>query len=123
MVLASVPEVVPEVVPTERAMIDARAVAPSPSHGAPASFLPAPHIAAATGAVFGAGLKVVLGHPTPYALDDIPLGEAVSTTHWALSQVQHVLHREGEDLADERRCLQLWASMLKRMTVPKRATA
>jgi hypothetical protein len=34
--------------------------------------------------------------------------------------VQCVLHREGEDLADERRCLQLWASMLKRMTVSER---
>jgi hypothetical protein len=34
--------------------------------------------------------------------------------------VQCVLHREGEDLVDECRCLQLWASMLKRMTVSER---
>jgi hypothetical protein len=37
--------------------------------------------------------------------------------------VQRVLHREGEKLADERRCLQLWASMLKRTTVSERAAA
>jgi hypothetical protein len=36
--------------------------------------------------------------------------------------VQRVLHPEGEELADECRCLQLWASMLKRMTVSERAT-
>jgi hypothetical protein len=66
---------------------------------------------------------VVLGHPTPYASGDISVGEAVSTAHQALSQAQHVLHHEGEDLADERRCLQLWASMLKRMTVSERAAA
>jgi hypothetical protein len=53
--------------------------------------------------------------------DDIPMGEAVSTAHWAVSQVQRVLCREGEDLANEHWCLQLWASMLKRMTVFERA--
>jgi hypothetical protein len=68
-------------------------------------------------------MEVVLGHPTPYALGDISVGEAVSTAHQALSQAQHILHREGEDLADERRRLQLWASMLKRMTVSERAVA
>jgi hypothetical protein len=47
----------------------------------------------------------------------------VSTAHQALSQAQHVLHREGEDLADERRRLQLWASMLKRKTMSERAAA
>jgi hypothetical protein len=51
------------------------------------------------------------------------VGEAVSTAHQALSQAQRVLHRKGEDLADERRRLQLWASMLKRMTVSERAAA
>jgi hypothetical protein len=65
-------------------------------------------------------MEVVLGHPTPYVPNNIPLGEAVSTTHRALSQVQRVLHREGEDLADERHRLQLWANMLKRMTVFER---
>jgi predicted dithiol-disulfide oxidoreductase (DUF899 family) len=66
---------------------------------------------------------VVLGHPTPYAPGDISMSEAVSTAHQALSQTQHVLHREGEDLADERRRLQLWASMLKRTTMSERAAA
>jgi hypothetical protein len=51
------------------------------------------------------------------------VGEAVSTAHQALSQAQRVLHREGEDLPDERRCLQLWASMLKRTTVFERVVA
>jgi hypothetical protein len=37
--------------------------------------------------------------------------------------VQRVLHREGEDHADERRRLQLWASMLKRTTILERAAA
>jgi hypothetical protein len=33
------------------------------------------------------------------------------------------MHREGEDLADEHHCLQLWVSMLKRMMVSERAAA
>jgi hypothetical protein len=77
--------------------------------------------AVALGAAIGEGMEVVLGHPTPYASGDILVGEAMSTAHQALSQAQHVLHREGEDLADERRRLQLWASMLKRMTMSVRA--
>jgi hypothetical protein len=71
-----VPEVVPEEVPVEGAMIAARTAAPSPSHSAPVPFSPAPRIAAVAGAASDAGLEVVLGHPTPYALDHIPLGEA-----------------------------------------------
>jgi hypothetical protein len=54
-------------------------------------------------------------------LGDISVSEAVSTAHQALSQAQRVLRRKGEDLADERRRLQLWASMLKRTTVSERA--
>jgi hypothetical protein len=75
-----------------------------------------------SGAAIGEGMEAVLGHPTPYALGDISVGEAMSTAHQALSQAQHVLHLEGEDLADERWHLQLWASMLKRMTVSERAS-
>jgi hypothetical protein len=52
-------------------------------------------------------VEVVLGLPTPYAPGDISVGEAVSTAHQALPQAQHVLHREGEDLADEHQRLQL----------------
>jgi hypothetical protein len=66
-------------------------------------------------------MEVVLGHHTPYAMGDISVGEDVSTAHQALSQAQRVLHREGEDLADERQRLQLWASMLKRIMVSERA--
>jgi hypothetical protein len=75
------PEVVAGDVPVAGAMIVVHSAARSPSHGAPAPFSPAPRTATAA----GAGLDVVLGHPTPYAPDDIPLGEVVSTTHRALS--------------------------------------
>jgi hypothetical protein len=47
-------------------------------------------------------VEVVLGLPTPYALGDISMGEAVSMAHQALSQAQRVLHCEGEELPDER---------------------
>jgi hypothetical protein len=77
-------------------------VAPPPSHGARAPFSLAPHPAVASGAATDAGMELVLGHHTPYALDDISLGEAMSMVHQALSQVQHALHREGEDLTNER---------------------
>jgi hypothetical protein len=80
-------------------------VAPPPSHGARAPFSPAPRTATTAGAATGAGLEVVLGHPTPYTLDDIPLREAMRIAHRALSQVQCILHHEGEDLVDVHRCL------------------
>jgi hypothetical protein len=64
--------------------------------------------------------EVVMGHPTYHAPGDISLDRAVSTALRALSQV---LRREDGDLADERRCLQLWASMLKETTVTERAEA
>jgi hypothetical protein len=57
-----------------------------------------------------------MGHPTYHAPGDISLDGAVSTALRALSQVQRVLRREEGDLADERRRLQLWASMLKETT-------
>jgi hypothetical protein len=64
-----------------------------------------------------------MGHPTYHAPGDISLDGAVSTALRALSQVQRVLHREDGDLADERRRLQLWASMLKETTITERAEA
>jgi hypothetical protein len=82
-----------------------------------------PRRTASSGAITGEGMEVVLGHPTPYAPGDISVGEPVSTAHQALSQAQCFLHHKGEDLADERWHLQLWASMLKRMTVSQRAVA
>jgi hypothetical protein len=118
------PEVVQEEAPVEGVMIVVRAAAaPPPSRGARAPLSSAPRRAAASGAAAGEGMEVVLGHPTPYAPGDISVSEAVRTAHQELSQAQRVLHREGEDLADERRHLQLWASMLKRTTMSKRAAA
>jgi hypothetical protein len=67
--------------------------------------------------------EVVMGHPTYHAPGDISLDGAVSTALRALSQVHCVLRREDGDLADERRRLQLWASMLKETTVSERAEA
>jgi hypothetical protein len=91
--LELVPEVMPKEVPTEGAMIVAHTSAPSPPHGASAMSSPAPHAAAAVSAAAGAavGLEVILGHPTLYASDDIPMYEVVSMAHRALSQVQRVL--------------------------------
>jgi hypothetical protein len=119
------PELVPEVVrreaPMEGAMITVRTVAaPPPSCGARAPLSSAPRTAAASGAATDAGMEVALGNPTPYVLGDISMGEAVSTAHQALFQAQRVLHREGEDVTDERRRLQLWASMLKRTIMSER---
>jgi hypothetical protein len=67
--------------------------------------------------------EVVMGHPTCHAPGDISLDGVVSTALRALSQVQRVLRREDGDLTDERRRLQLWATMLKENTVTKRAEA
>jgi hypothetical protein len=67
--------------------------------------------------------EVVMGHPTCHAPGNISLDGAVSTTLRPLSQVQRVLRREDGDLIDERRCLQLWASMLKETTITERAEA
>jgi hypothetical protein len=104
-------------------MIVLHAAAPSPPHGAAAASSLAPHAVVATGAATGVavGPEVIMGHPTFYAMDDIPLDDSVSMAHKALSQVQHVIHREGEGLTDERRHLQLWATTLKVMTVSERA--
>jgi hypothetical protein len=63
------------------------------------------------------------GHPTPYVLDHMSLGEAMGIAHQALSQVHRVPHHNGEDHAEERRCLQLWASMFKRLMVFERVVA
>jgi hypothetical protein len=118
-----VPEVVQEEAPAKGAMITVRAAAaPLPSCGARAPLSSEPSRVVASRAATGEGMEVVLGHPTPYAPGDISVGEAVSTAHQALSQAQRVLHREGEDLADEHWCLQLLASMLKRTTVSETAT-
>jgi hypothetical protein len=106
------PEVAPEVVQEEAlaegAMIAVRTVvAPLPSRGVRAPISSALHRAADSGAAAGEGMEVVMGHPTPYALGDIFVSEAVSTTHHALSQTQCILRREGEDLVEKRRRLHL----------------
>jgi hypothetical protein len=106
-------EVVPEEALVEGAMIVVHVAAPSPPHGAATTSSPTPRTTAATSAAAGVavGPKVIMGHPTFYAPDDIRLDESVILAHRALSEVQHVLHREDEGLADERRRLQLWAAM------------
>jgi hypothetical protein len=70
-------------------MIVAHTATPSPPHGAAVASSLAPRAAVAVGAAAGVivGPEVIMGHPTFYAPDDIPLDEAVSTAHRALSQV------------------------------------
>jgi hypothetical protein len=80
------PEIVREEAPTEGVMITVcTVVAPPPSRGARAPFSSSPRTVVALRAATDAGMEVVLGHPTPYASDDISLGEAMSTAHQALS--------------------------------------
>jgi hypothetical protein len=104
-------------------MIITHAATPSPPHGVADASSPASYADVAVDAtteVVGE-LEVVMGHPTFHAPDDISLDEAVSMAHRALSQAQRVLHREDEDLTDEQRCLQLWATMLKETTATEKA--
>jgi hypothetical protein len=51
------------------------------------------------------------------------LDEAMGTTHWALNQVQDMLHWGHGDINDERRCLLLWASLLKEQTTYEKPKA
>jgi hypothetical protein len=126
---ADVPEMVPspspEEVLAEKAMLVVRATVPSPPLAVAEASSSAPGTAAPTDAAVDAvgGPEVVMGHPTCHAPGDISLDGAVSTALRALSQVQHVLRWEDEDLTDEHRCLQLWATMLKETTVTERAAA
>jgi hypothetical protein len=124
-----VPEMVlspsPEEVLAEKAMLVVRAAVPSPPLAAAEASSSAPGTAAPADAAADAvgGPEVVMWHLTCHAPGDISLDGAVSTALRALSQVQRALRREDKDLADERRCLQLWATMLKETTVTKRAVA
>jgi hypothetical protein len=106
-------------------MVVAHTASPSPPHGAMEASSPAPRTAAAADAATGTvgKLEVVMEHPTFHAPGDVTLDEAVGMAHRALSQGQRALRWEGEDLADERRWLHLWATMLKEITVFERAVA
>jgi hypothetical protein len=126
---ADAPEVVPspspvEVLAEEATPVVCTAVPSSPLAAAAASSSALGTAAPADAAADAVGeTEVVMGHPTYHAPGDISLDGAVSTTLRALSQVQRVLCREDGDLADERRRLHLWASMLKETTVTERAEA
>jgi hypothetical protein len=88
-------------------MFIAHAATPSSPRGVAEASSPAPHAAAAvdtTVDVVGEP-EVVMGHPTFHGLSDIPLDEAMSMAHKALSQALRVLHREDEDLTDKHRHL------------------
>jgi hypothetical protein len=120
-----VPSPSPEEVLAEKVMLVVRAAVPSlplaaaeASSSAPGTAAPADAAADAVG-----GPEVVMGHPSCHAPGDISLDGAVSTALRALSQVQRALRWEDEDLADERRRLQLWATMLKETMVTERAAA
>jgi hypothetical protein len=124
-----VPEAVPSLSPddvlAEEATPIERTVVPSSPLAAAATSSSALGAAAPADAVADAvgETEVVMGHPTYHSPGDISLEWAVSMALRALSQVQRVLRREDGDLADERRRLQLWASMLKETTTTERAEA
>jgi hypothetical protein len=126
---ADAPEVVlspspVEVLAEEATPVVCTAVPSSPLAAAAASSSALGTAAPADAAADAVGeTEVVMGHPTYHAPGDISLDGAVSTALRALSQVQRVLRREDGDLADERRCLQLWASMFKETIVTERAEA
>jgi hypothetical protein len=126
---ADAPEVVPspslvEVLAEEVTPVVCTTVPSSPLAAAATSSSALGTAAPADAAVDAVGeTEMVMGHPTYHAPGDISLDGAVSTALRALSQVQRVLRREDGDLADERRRLQLWASMLKETTVTEKAEA
>jgi hypothetical protein len=126
---ADVPEMVSspslEEVLAEKAMLIVCAAVPSSPLAASEASSSAPSTAAPADAAADAvgGPEVVMGHPTWHAPGDISLDGAMSTAFRALSQVQRALRREDADLTNERRRLQLWATMLKETTVTKRAAA
>jgi hypothetical protein len=47
----------------------------------------------------------------------------MGTTHFALHQVQDVLHREREDIEEERLHLMEWGSLLKKWTTSEKQKA
>jgi hypothetical protein len=126
---ADAPEVVSSPSPVEVLAEEATPVLRSAAPSSPLAAAAASSSMLGTAAPAGAAadavkeMEVVTGHPTYHGPGDISLDGAVSTALRALSQVQHVLRREDEDLADERQRLQLWASMLKETTAIERAEA
>jgi hypothetical protein len=126
---ADAPEVVPSPSPVEVLAEKATPVVCTAVPSSPLAAAAASSSALSTAAPMDAAadvvgeIEVVMGHPTYHAPGDISLDGTVSTALRALSQVQRVVRREDGDLADERRHLQLWASMLKETTVTERAEA
>jgi hypothetical protein len=126
---ADAPEVVPSPSPVEVLAEEATPVVRTTVPSSPLAAAAASSSALGTAAPVDAAAdaveetEVVMGHHTYHAPGDISPDGAVSTALKALSQVQRVLRREDEDLADERQRLQLWASMLKETTATERAKA
>jgi hypothetical protein len=87
MVPKPMPEDVPEEAPVEGAMIITHVAGPSPTHGAVEASSLAPHVADIMDAAAGVAVEteVMMGHPTFYAPDDIPLDESTSVAPRALS--------------------------------------
>jgi hypothetical protein len=67
--------------------------------------------------------EVVLEHHILKAPRDVSLDEAMGKVCWVLNQAQDVLRQESRDNNNERRCLQLWASMLKDRTTSEKVMA
>jgi hypothetical protein len=67
--------------------------------------------------------KVILGHRFVRAPVDVSVSDATGTTHFALNQMQSVLHRERADLDEEWLCLSEYVSLLKEVTASEKAKA
>jgi hypothetical protein len=67
--------------------------------------------------------EVILGHPSLITPRNISLDEEMGMAHWAITQVQGVLHREHGSIDKEHQLLLLWASLLKEQTTSERARA
>jgi hypothetical protein len=64
-----------------------------------------------------------LGHHTDGAPGDVSLSDAMCIAHFALNQVQDVLCQERADLDEERLCLSVWLSLLKKLMASEKAKA
>jgi hypothetical protein len=65
----------------------------------------------------------IMVHPGLRAPGIVSLSEVMGTTHFALNQVHDVLHREREDINEERVHLSVWLSLLKQWTTSKKERA
>jgi hypothetical protein len=67
--------------------------------------------------------EVIMGHLNLGALRQVSIPEAVDMTLFALQQARDVFLREQKNLDNERVCLLMWGSMLKKWTASEKQKA